>query len=201
MKIIFILSFLFFIDVVFSELLDLTKLIDLTKITDINITKEICDNIRNEQKELGKLSKSYVKKNGSIDYNKVDKNTVNIIMKKMMDNVKINFKCDEKFKIKTQEEIKLENNVENYFKDKANNYRDLIKKINNGCVHCKNDFGEDKCMKHSAGVPYCPRKEFKKCTTAQECGTGKVCSDGFCVVGNHKEAISWQDLGHTRLGN
>jgi hypothetical protein len=179
MKNIILITFIFFINIVFSELLDLTKLIDLSKITDINITKNICDDVLNEQKELGILSKSYTSKTGKIDNKKIDKNTINIIVKKMINNGNILLKCN-KFKIKTQKEIDNEKSVEKYFEDKANEYRNKVKKIKNGeCIPCKNNSGEDKCLQHIEleKTFNCPEKEFSECITDYDCRNKKVCKD------------------------
>lgn len=51
------------------------------------------------------------------------------------------------------------------------------------------------------GVTKCFCGTGKQCVTTQECSYGVCNKDGYCVPGDRKSAIGWQELGHSRLGN
>jgi hypothetical protein len=52
------------------------------------------------------------------------------------------------------------------------------------------------------GITKCFCGTGRDCVNAQDCKQdNQICSDGFCVVGDRKSAIGWQELGHSRLGN
>lgn len=177
MKIIFILTFLIFINIIFADLIDLSKITD--------ITKEICNNLLNEQKELANKFK----------LNKDNKNfNKEFIIKKVLDNGKILInECKDLLKTpqeKLQEEMFKQKQIKEQ-KQRQKEREDIVRRINNGeCVYCKNDFGEDSCMKHIKQIPFCPRKEFNTgCIVNSDCRHIKssnsnndiVCDNGKCI--------------------